>query len=55
MTRAEALKVTKPILINMDTVRAILDEKKTVTRRLAKDIPITARCISQCRDYANFG
>jgi len=37
MTRAEALKVAKPILLNMDMVRAILDGKKTVTRRIIKN------------------
>lgn len=34
MTRQEILKNSKPILFNTDMVRAILDGRKTVTRRL---------------------
>lgn len=36
MTREEILPIAKPILFNTDMVRAILDDRKTETRRLIK-------------------
>lgn len=36
MTREDALKSAKPILFNTEMVRAILNGRKTVTRRVVK-------------------
>lgn len=37
MTREELLQTAKPIIFNTEMVRAILDDRKTVTRRIWKD------------------
>ena len=39
MTKTELLKIAKPILFNTEMTRAILDGRKTVTRRVIKGLP----------------
>ena len=39
ITRKEILSIAKPILFNTDMVQAILDDRKTVTRRIVKNNP----------------
>ena len=39
MTRAELLQIAKPVLFNTEMVKAILEGRKTVTRRLIKPQP----------------
>lgn len=44
MKRQEALKTAKPILFNTEMVKAILDGKKKVTRRVIKPQPKSLLC-----------
>lgn len=55
MTREELLQTAKPILFNTEMVRAILDGRKTVTRRVIKPQPISNLCYTfaggSCRTW----
>lgn len=55
MTREELLKKSKLILFNTEMVKAILDGRKTVTRRVIKPQPISNLCYTfaggSCRTW----
>lgn len=56
MTREELLQTTKPIIFNTEMVRAILDDRKTVTRRCVKPQPKSRLCYTFAgSDYGTWG
>lgn len=56
MTREELLQTAKPIIFNTEMVRAILDDRKTVTRRCVKPQPKSRLCYTFAgSDYGTWG
>lgn len=57
MIREELLQTAKPILFNTEMIRAILDERKTATRRVIKKIACAASrdCECVCWDHGKVG
>lgn len=51
MTREEALKVAKPILFNTEMTKAILDDRKTVTRRVVKPSQMQGIAPDRCPNH----
>lgn len=50
MTKSELLPISRPILFNTEMVRAIINGKKTQTRRAIKPQPTYKCCLGLCTD-----
>lgn len=53
MTREEILREAKPILFNTEMVKAVLDDRKTVTRRVIKPQPMGNMSYGFYSDFPN--